>query len=61
MGGEGVVVSHKKETIVLILHLHEVTKGTEIVAQVQVAGGADATAHNLTLVSISHRHSVINE
>ena len=61
MSGQRMVVRHEKVAVVLLLQLHEIAEGTEIVAQMQVARRADAAAHNLTLDVISHRHRVINE
>jgi hypothetical protein len=41
MGGEGVVVRHEKETLVFVLHLHEIPDRSEIITQVKVPGGPD--------------------
>lgn len=43
MGGEGVKVGHHKITVKIILHSYIIPDGSEIIAEMQKTGGADAT------------------
>ena len=45
VGGEGVEVGYEEIAVVVVLHPHKVAQGAEVVAQVEVAGGADAAKH----------------
>ena len=49
MSGERVEVGHEITAIVVVLHAHEFIEGTVIVAQMEVARGADAAEHYLFL------------
>jgi hypothetical protein len=42
MRGQGVVISHKKETPVLVLHLHKILYSSKIIPQVKFAGRPDS-------------------
>jgi hypothetical protein len=41
------IVSNEEIAVVFILHLHEIAEGAEIVAQMEVASGADAAANDV--------------
>ena len=49
MGGEGVEVGDDEAAVVVVLHAHELIQSAEVVAQVQIAGGADAAEHYFLL------------
>ena len=55
MRGERVPVGNEEHTLILVLHSHETLHCSEIIAQVQVACGADAAYyffHCLLILSI---------
>jgi hypothetical protein len=43
--GKRVVVSYEEEATIGVLHLGEVTKCAEVVAQMQLSGGADSAQY----------------
>ena len=55
VSGQGVVVGHEEVAVVDVLHGDEVAQGAEIIAEVQVAGGA----YTATYYIFSHRCVVL--
>ena len=54
VGGQGVPVGNKEEAAILVLHAQEALDGSEIVAQLQIARGADTAHDGLQFLFFSH-------
>ena len=54
VGGQGVPVGNKEEAAILVLHAQETLDGSEIVAQMQIARGADTAHDGLQFLFFSH-------
>ncbi len=54
MSGESVQVGDKEAAVIVILHSYEFAQGAVIVAQMQIAGGADAAKHTFFSILIFH-------
>lgn len=69
IGGQRMKVGYKEPTVIVVLHTQKLTQGSEIVAQMQIAGRAYATQNYFFLfigcrgsccIEVSHIISVLS-